>query len=90
METLKIKRLLEQLQAAEKESSRLDKLWDEDPGNKELEVAWSNAYGDECAAIESLSAEIEKVSKGEIKIKTARNLIYKKRHELDDLITRLM
>ena len=39
-----MKELLEKINAAELEANRIDKLWEADPDNAELEAQWDAAY----------------------------------------------
>lgn len=84
-----MKELLEALKAAEEKASRIDKAWEADPENEELEAAFDEAYIAEYKALEAVANEIVKFTSGKIDFNTAKRMIYKKRAELESLIAKL-
>ena len=84
-----IKRMFEELEAAEIRSNELDEALESDPENEELENAWNEAYEREWNASEALINEIVKITNGMIDNTTARKMIAMKRNELKNLISRI-
>lgn len=81
-----LKRLMAEFEAAEKESDRIDELWEEDYENEELEAEWTAAYKAETSAREKLQDALVKLTNEAVDGKTARMMIYAKRAELKALI----
>lgn len=86
---MKIKRLFEELEAAELKANELDEAIENDPENEELENAWNEAYEAEWNASEILINEIVKITNGIIGNMTARKMIGMKRNELKTLISKI-
>lgn len=82
--------LLEALKAAEEKANRIDKAWEADPENEELEAAFDEAYAAEHKALEAVANEIVKFTSDKIDFQTASVMIRKKRAELESLIARLV
>lgn len=57
-----LKNLLKALEAAEKETDRLDALWNKEPENEEIEAAWDKAYKTEYDAREAVKKYIMKLT----------------------------
>lgn len=57
-----LKDLLKALEAAEKETDRIDALWNEEPENAEIEAAWDKAYKTEYDAREAVRNYIMKLT----------------------------
>ena len=81
-----LKRLMAEFEAAEKESDRIDALWEEDYENEALEAEWIAAYKAETSAREKLQDALVKLASGAVDGKTARTMIYATRAELKALI----
>ena len=87
--TMTLKKMLEELEAAETKTDRIDEAWENDYENEELEKAYMEAYKEEHKAFETLVNEIVKVSCGAIDNKTARMVLIAKRDEVKSLIARI-
>lgn len=73
---------------AEIELDEIDDLWENDPENAEIEMAWDAAYKKSSDAMANLADEIVRFTRGAISAKTARRMIVSKGEELAQLIAR--
>lgn len=70
-----MKEIVKRLEAAVKESSKIDDMWELDPENEELEKAWNEAYKTEYDIRKELASAIMKFTK-EIDFDTAFKMTY--------------
>ena len=81
-----LEKLLKNLEAAERESDLMDEKYEADPENKELEMAWLEAYNKAFDAHEAVADFLTKVLKAngmqEVDHQTVRKMIAEHRNEL--------
>lgn len=82
-----MKELLEKINAAELEANRIDKLWEADPDNAELEAQWDAAYKTEGATFAKVVSELVKITSGQIDRSTAASMLRSKRAEVEKLFS---
>ena len=84
-----MKELLKRLEKAERETNRLEKLYDVDFENEELEKEFDKAYELQFKLFNELVNEISKITNGKIDVTTARQMINDKRQQLAMIFERV-
>lgn len=84
-----IRRLLEELETAEKKTNEVDAAWDweKDPDNEELERKWMAAYKVEFDTHQALVDEIVSVTDGRIDRNIAKRLVGANREDLKTILS---
>ncbi|MBS6062652.1 MAG: hypothetical protein KH972_02150 [Peptostreptococcaceae bacterium] len=84
-----MKELLKRLEKAERETNRLEKLYEVDFENEELEKEFDKAYELQFKLFNELANEISKTTNAKIDVATARQLINDKRQQLAMIFERV-
>ena len=86
-----LEKLLKNLEAAEAESNRMDSVYEEDPENREIEMAWLEAYNAAHDAHEALVKYLLETMKAngmkDITRATVNKMIAKHRGSLKKIAT---
>lgn len=85
----KLTKLINNYKKAQAATDAVDKLWDVDPENAEIEAAWDKACKAEDAAFTALAEELHRFSHGMLTMKAARSVIRVKFDEVEALVARL-
>jgi hypothetical protein len=77
-----MKELLHELELATVKSNKLDKAWDADPMNEELEKAWDEAYTAEYEIFTKCAEKLVEITNGQIDMPTATAMLRAKREDV--------
>lgn len=83
-----MKEIFKKFEESEKKTDEIERKWEEDPENEELNKSWYESYKEEREALDNLITRLMEVLPG-TNVQTIRKMIFTKREELREIINKM-